>query len=87
MKIRSEERCEVHFFDNLLNGIEKMGVRVKDCSFRENHGKGERHEGQVDFEKLRTEDNGFGYKDFSGINEGLDGRHYVCLGCGFLYRS
>ena len=75
----------MHFFDNLLNGIERMRWRVKDCPLRENHGKGEGHEGQVDFEKLRIEDNGFGYRDMRGINGGLKNKYYVCLKCGYLY--
>ncbi len=87
MKIRSEERCEVHFFENLINGMERMKGKVNGCSLRENHNLGGGHEGQVDFEKLRVSENGFGYGDMKGINKGLEKRYYVCLECGFLYRA
>ena len=68
-----------------MDGMKRMKSRVRACSLRENHNSGEGHEGQVDFESLRAGENEFGYGDFRGINEGLDGRYYVCLGCGFLY--
>ena len=70
------DRPEMHFWSNLDEGRRRAREKVENCSLKENHGKGESYDGQVDFEKI---------EGMRGINEGLERRYYVCLNCRFLY--
>ena len=52
--------------------------KVKKCSLKENHGKGDKYDGQVDFERI---------EGMKGINLGVERRYFVCLECGLLYKG
>lgn len=71
------DKPERHFWPNLDEGRRTAKEKVENCSFKENHGKGEGYGGQVDFERIER---------MKGMNEGFEKRYFVCLECGYLYK-
>lgn len=71
------DRPEKYFWPNLDEGRRRAREKVGNCTLKENHGKGERYDGQSDFERI---------EGMKGMNEGLEKRYFVCLNCGFLYK-
>mgnify|MGYP001604011504 FL=1 len=75
-KVDMSDKPKRHFWPNLDEGRRRAREKVEKCSLKENHEKGERYDGQADFEKI---------EGMKGINEGFERRYYVCLECGHLY--